>query len=53
MVKNLPASVGDIGLTAGSGRFPVPRSRLENLMDRGVWQAIIHEVTKSQTRLSN
>ena len=23
------------------------------LMDRGAWQAIVHEVTNSQTRLSN
>ena len=28
-------------------------SCLENLMDRGAWQAAVHEVTKSRTRLSN
>ena len=28
-------------------------SCLENLMDRGAWQAAVHEVAKSRTRLSN
>ena len=28
-------------------------SCLENPMDGGAWQAVVHEVTKSQTRLSN
>ena len=28
-------------------------SCLENSMERGVWQAIVHGITKSQTRLSN
>ena len=28
-------------------------SCLGNPMDRGVWQATIHEVTKSQTQLNN
>ena len=27
-------------------------SCLENSMDRGAWQAMVHGVTKSQTRLS-
>ena len=26
---------------------------LENSMDRGAWQATVHEVTKSQARLSD
>ena len=61
MVKNLPANAGDlkdIGFTPGLGRYPVGEhgnplqySCLENLMDRGAWQATIHGVTKSQTRL--
>ena len=40
----------------GLGRFPGGRhgnllqySCLENLMDRGAWQAIVHRVSKSQT----
>ena len=32
---------------------PLQDSCLENSMDRGAWQAIVHGVTKSQTQLSN
>ena len=28
-------------------------SSLENLMDRGAWQATVHGATKSRTQLSN
>ena len=63
MVKNLPANAGDIG-DAGSipglggppgegNSNPLQHSYLENPMDRGVWQARVHEVTKSRTELSN
>ena len=31
---------------------PLLYSCLENLMDRGIWQATVHRVAKSQTRLS-
>ena len=31
---------------------PLQYSCLENTMDRGAWWAIVHEVTKNQTRLS-
>ena len=61
LVKNLPANAGDIrdaGAIPGSGRAsgeghgnPPQHSRLENPMDRGTWQATVHGVTKSQTRL--
>ena len=61
MVKNLPASAGDIrdeGLIPRLGRFPggshgnPPHySCLENPMNSGAWQATVHEVTKSQTQL--
>jgi len=61
VVKNPPANAGDVrdaGLIPGSGRSPrgglgnLPKySCLENPMDRGAWQAIVHGVTKSQTRL--
>ena len=47
---------GDMGLTPGLGRFPgagygnpLQYSCLENFMDRGAWQTIVYEVTKSQT----
>ena len=32
---------------------PLQYSCLENPMDRGVWWATVHGVTKSQTRLSD
>ena len=32
---------------------PLQYSRLQNPMDRGAWQAIVHGVTKSWTRLSD
>ena len=61
MVKNLPANAGDIRDTdsiPGSGRSPggghgnpLQYSCLENHMDKGDWQAIVHGVAKSQTRL--
>ena len=59
VVKYLPANADDMGLFPGSGRLPgvgngnrLQYSCLENPMDRGVWRATVHGVTKSQTRLS-
>ena len=59
-VKNLLASAGDTGSIPGSGRSPVrgngdpfQYSCLGNPMDIGAWQAIVHGVVKSQTRLSD
>ena len=50
---------GDVALIPGSGRScgegngdPLQYSCLENLIDRGAWQATVHGVTKSQTLLS-
>ena len=41
-------------LRSGEGDgTPLQYSCLENPMDRGAWQAIVHGVAKSQTRLSN
>ena len=61
MVKNLPANAGDIrdtGLIPGLGRAPgegngnpLQYSFLENPVDRGTWQATVHMVTQSRTRL--
>ena len=58
-VHKLPANVGDMGSTAGSERFPgggnsnSPQySYLDSIlvhvnpMDRGAWQATVHEVAK-------
>ena len=36
----------------GNG-YPLQYSYLENSMDRGIWQAIVREVTKSWTGVSN
>ena len=58
--KESACNVEDPGSIPGSGRFPgegngypVQYPCLENVMDRGAWQAITHVVTKSQTQLSD
>ena len=61
VVKNLPANAGDIrdaGSILESGRSPggghgnpLQYSCLENPMDGGAWQAMVHRITESQTRL--
>ena len=61
MLKNLPANaenVRDAGSIPGLGRSPgggngnpLQCSCLENPMDRGAWQATVHRVSKSPTRL--
>ena len=60
VVKNLPANIGDlrnVGSITGLGRSPggghgnpLQYSCLENPMDRGAWQAIVHRVANSQTQ---
>ena len=55
--KNMPANAGDVrnvGSIPGSGRSPrgghgspFQYSCLENLMERGAWQATVHMVTQS------
>ena len=59
MVKNLPASAGDMSLIPGWGRSPggghgnpLQYSFLENPMDRGTWWATVHGVAESWTQLS-
>ena len=43
-----------VGKTTGEGDgTPLQYSCLENPMDRGAWWAAVHEVAKSQTRLSD
>ena len=53
MVKNLPANAGDMGVIPGSKRSsgegngnPFQYSCLENPMDRGAWQPIVHGVAR-------
>ena len=46
------ASILGLGRFSGEGNGnPLQYSCLENPMDRGAWQAAVHGVTKSQTRL--
>ena len=61
VVKNMPANAEDlreVGLIPGLGRSagaghgnPHQYSCLKNPKDRGVWQAMVHKVAKSQTQL--
>ena len=62
VINNLPAnardsrdlgSIPDLERSPGGRNGnPLQYSDLENLMDRGSWQAIVHGVAKSQTQLS-
>ena len=56
VVKNPPAKAGDAGSIPWSGRSPgrgngnpLQYSCLENPMDRGTWQATVHELTELDT----
>ena len=58
--KQSACNEGDLGLIPGLGGSPgkgngyaLQYSCLENPMDRGAWQATVHGVAKSQTRLSD
>ena len=58
--KESAYSAEDLGSIPGSGRSstegngnPLQYSCLENTMDGGSWQATVHGVAKSQTRLSD
>ena len=44
-------SLGREDSPGGGHGNPLQYSCLENPMDRGAWQATVHRVTKSQTRL--
>ena len=54
--KESICNAGDLGSIPGWGRspgegngYPLQHSCLENSVDRGAWQAIVHGVTKSWT----
>ena len=58
--KESACNSGDLGLVPGLGRSsgegngnPLQYSCLENSVNRGAWQAIVHGVAKSQTWLSH
>ena len=63
VVKNPSANAedtGDMSLIPGSGKSPwggngnsLQYSCLENPLDSGAWQALVHEVAKNWTQLSN
>ena len=57
--KKSACNVGDLGLIPGLGRFsgegngnPLQDSCLENSMERGAWQAIVHGVTTVRHNLA-
>ena len=56
VVKNLPANAGEVGVWGSipgvAKGNPHQYHCLVNSMGRGAWQAVVHEVTKSRTRLS-
>ena len=51
--KEFACSVGDLGWEDPGGGHgnPLQYSCLENPMDRGAWQAIVHRITKIWTQL--
>ena len=60
VIKNLPVNAEDLGLIPGFGKSlgggngnSLQYSCLENAMDRGVWRATVHGVSKSPTRLND
>ena len=59
VVKNPPANAGDMGSIPGSGwsprdgkGYPLQCSCLENPMDEGSWQVIVHGVTRVRHNLA-
>ena len=49
-----PGSIPELGRCPGEGNGnPLQYSCLENSMERGAWWAVVHEVAKSWTRLSD
>ena len=49
-----PYSIPRLGRSPGEGNGnQLQYSCLENSMNRGAWQATVHGITKSQTRLGN
>ena len=51
--KESACSVGDPGSISGSGRSPGEGNGNPLPLDRRAWQATVHEVTESQTLLSD
>ena len=57
--KESPCNAGDLGLIPGLGypggghNNPLQYSCLQNPMHRGAWWATVHDIPKSQARLTN
>ena len=58
--KESACKVGNLGSIPGLGRYPGEENGyplyycgLENSMDRGAWQATVHGIAKSRTRMSD
>ena len=61
VAKNLPVKAGDIRdavsfpgsrrSSGGGNGYPLQYSCLENPLDQGTWQAMVHGVAKSWTQL--
>ena len=58
--QEFACNAGEPGSIPGLGRspadwtgYPLQYSGLQNFMDRGAWQATVHGVAKSRTRLSD
>ena len=58
--KESTCNVGDLGSISGSRKsprerngYPLQYSCLENSMDSGAWQAAVHGIPKTWTRLSD
>ena len=58
--KESTCNAGDLGSVPGSGKDPgegsgnpLQYSYFENSMNRGVWRAAVHGVSKSRTQLSD
>ena len=56
--KNPPVNAGDASSVPGSGIYPkvgngnlLQYSCMENSMERGAWQATVHEVANTYTRI--
>ena len=53
MVRSLSATPGSRRFPGEGNAYPLQHCCLKNSMDRGAWQATVHEITKSCTRLAN
>ena len=53
MQETLVASLGREDSPGEGNGHPLQYSCLENSMERGAWQATVHEVAKSWTRLDD